>query len=52
MPWNPSYDESETYELKIAVFEHGQPEEFLALMKDLKTAVDKTGTTSVAGNIN
>ena len=49
---NPSYAESETYELKIAAFEHGQPEEVLALMKNLGTAVDRTGTASAAGNIN
>ena len=29
---NPSDANSETYELKIATFEHSQPEEFLALM--------------------
>ena len=49
---NPSDADSETYGLKIAIFEHGQPEEFLALMKNLKTAVDSTGTTSAAGKIN
>ena len=43
---------SETYELKIATFENGQAEEFLALMKNFKTALDGKGTTSAAGKIN
>ena len=32
----------ETYKLNIAMFEHGQPEEFLMLMKNFKNAVDGT----------
>ena len=43
---------SETYELKIVTFEHGQPEEFLQLMKNFKRAVDGTGNTTAAGKIN
>ena len=49
---NPSDANSETYELKIVTFEHGQPEEFLALVKNFKKLVEGTGTTTAAGNIN
>ena len=52
MLWDPSDDDSETYKLKIAMFENGQPEEFLALMKNFKRAIDGIGTTSEAGKIN
>ena len=50
--WNPSVADSEKYELEIATFENGQLEEFFALLKNFKTAIDGTGTTSVAGKIN
>ena len=43
---------SETYDIKIATFENSQPEELLALMKNLKSAVDGTGTTLASGRIN
>ena len=43
--WNLSDANSETYELKIVTFEHDQPEEFLALMKNFNRAVDGTGKT-------
>ena len=33
---NPASDVSETYELKIAMFNNDQPEEFLGLMKNFK----------------
>ena len=49
---NPALAASETYELKMATFENGQPEEFLALLKNFKIAINGTGTTSVAGWIN
>ena len=49
---NLSDANSETYELKIVTFEHGQPEEFLALVKNFKKLVEGTGTTTAAGNIN
>ena len=52
MLWNPSDVDSEMYELNIATFEHGQPEEFLALMKNFKTNIDRTGPTLAAGKIN
>ena len=32
------------YKLKIVTFEHVQPEELLALMKNFKPAIDGTGT--------
>ena len=49
---NLSDANSEKYELKIVTFEHGQPEEFLALVKNFKKLVEGTGTTTAAGNIN
>ena len=52
MRWYPFDDESETYKHKIAMFENGQPEKFRALMKNFKTAIDGTGTTSAAGKKN
>ena len=48
----PSDADSETYKLKIVLFENRQPEEFLALMKNFKSAIDRTGNTSAAGKIN
>ena len=52
MRQNPSNAEWEMYELKIIIFEHGQPEEFLQLVKNFKRAVDGTGTKMAAGKIN
>ena len=49
---DPSNADSETYELKIALFENGQPEGILALMKNFKSEIDRTGNTSAAGKIN
>ena len=43
---------SETYKLKIVTFEHGQPEKFLAIMKDFKRVVYGTETTTAAVKIN
>ena len=51
MRQNPSDSDPETYKLKIATFENGQPDEFLLLMKNFKTAIYGTGTTSAAGKI-
>ena len=48
----PSDAGSETYELKIVTFENGQPEELFALMKNFKTAIDRTGITSAALKIS
>ena len=52
MHWNPYSTESETYELKIVTFDHGQPEEFPKLTKNSKRAVDRAGATKTAGKIN
>ena len=49
---NPSAEKSEMYKPKIATFKNGQTEEFLALLMNFKTAIESTGTTSKAGNIN
>ena len=49
---NPSDVASETYELKIVTFEHGQPEEFLPLMKNFNRVVVGTGTTTAVRKIN
>ena len=51
MRQNSSNADSETYKLKIAMFEHGQPEEYLALINNNKIAIDRTGTTLVARKI-
>ena len=42
---------SETYKLKVQTIENGEPEEFLQMMKDFKTNIDGTGTTSAPGKI-
>ena len=52
MRQNPSDVASETYKLKIATFEHGQPEEFLEIVNNFKRTIDGTGTTMAAGKIN
>ena len=49
MHQNPLDAASETYTLKIVTFEHGQPEEFLKLMKNFKKAVNEIGTKTAAG---
>ena len=52
MRQNLSNADSETYKLNIATFEHGQPEEFLALMNNFKTAIGGTGNMLAEGKIN
>ena len=42
----------ETYALKMDTFENGQPHDFLKLLKNFTTAINKNGTTNVAGQIN
>ena len=49
---NPSDVAPETYKLKIVTFEHGQPEEFIQLIKNFKRAVYGTETTTAANKIN
>ena len=39
---DPVSGTSETYKLKVQIFENGKPEEFLQTMKDLKTGIDRT----------
>ena len=47
----PGSDASETYKLKLQMFENGKPEEFLQMMKYSMTGTDRTGITSAPGNI-
>ena len=47
----PASDASKTYKLKVQTFENDKPEEFLQMMKDFKTGIDGTGTTSAPGKI-
>ena len=49
---NPSQSASETYKINISTFNDGQPEEFLALMRNFKITIDGTGTTTASGQIN
>ena len=51
MRQDPASAASETYKLKLQMFENGKPEEFLQLMKDFKAVTDGTGTTSAPGKI-
>ena len=43
---------SETCNIAIVTLENSQPEEFLALLNNFKIAIYRTGTASVAGQIN
>ena len=51
MRQDPASDTSDTYKLKVQTFENGKPEEFLQMMKNFKTDVVRTGTTSTTGTI-
>ena len=48
----PVAADSETYKLKIAMFDNGKPDEFLKMRKNFNTVIDGTGTTTAAGKIN
>ena len=48
----PGAATSETYKLKMATFENGQPEYFLMLLKNVKTAIDRTQTSLDVERIN
>ena len=48
---NPAMDTSETYNINMYKFEVYQPEEFLALLKNFRVAIDGTGTTSPPGQM-
>ena len=52
MRQNPTSATPKNYGLKIATFENGKPEEFLELMKNSKTVIGGTETTSETGSIN
>ena len=49
---NPSDAAPETCELKIVNFKHGQPEEFLQIMKNFKGVVGRTGKKKAAEKTN
>ena len=48
----PTSATSETYELKIAVFKNGKPEDLFTTMKNFKTEICRTGTTTATIRIN
>ena len=48
---DPASAASETYKLKLQMFENGKPEEFLQMMKYFKTGTDVIETTYSPGNI-
>ena len=52
MRQDPVAADSETYKLKIAMFENSKPEEFLKLMKSLNTAINRIGNTTADRKIN
>ena len=49
---NPASSTLEIYKLQIKVFENGQPEELIALLKKFKKAIGGTGTTTITGLIS
>ena len=49
---NPDSAALETYELKVSMFKNVKLEEFIALIKNFKTAIDGTITISVSVWIN
>ena len=48
---DPASAISEAFKLKVQTFQNGKPEEFLQMMKDFNTGIDRTGTTSTSGKI-
>ena len=52
MHQDPTSSRSETYKLKIAIFENGKIEESLNMVKNFKTAINGTGNTSADRKIN
>ena len=52
MRQNPASSASETYKLKMSTFKNSQPEGFLMLLKNFRTVINRTGTTSVTGITN
>ena len=51
MRQDPASDTFKTYNIKAQTFKHFKPEDFLQMMKDFKTATDRTKTTSSTGKI-
>ena len=43
---------SDTYKLGTATFKNGQPEQFLAILKNFKIKINGKETTSIYGQIN
>ena len=42
----------ETYKLNMSIFEKGQLEDFLGILANFNTSIDKTVTTTAVGRIN
>ena len=42
----------ETYKLKMKIFESGQPEELIALLKNFKKSIDRTRTNTISRPVN
>ena len=49
---NPSSSASKTYNINMNMFDDGQPEELLSLLKNFKIATDGPRTTTPSGRIN
>ena len=47
----PASAASDTYKLKVQIFENGKLKEFLQMKKDFKTGTKGTGSTSSDGKI-
>ena len=52
MRWDPTPATSNICDLKIATLKNGKLEDFLKMMKNFKTAIDREGTTTATGRIN
>ena len=48
MQQKPASATSETYKLKMNIFENGQPEELIFLLENFKKAIDGTITTTIS----
>ena len=51
MHWDLVSATSNIYELNVQTIKNGKPEEFLQMMKDFKTGIDRTETTSATEKI-
>ena len=52
MQRKPTLAMPEKYNINMSTFEYGQPEELLAIIKNLKIEIDGIGTTSPSVRIN